>query len=474
MLTNGMRSHTSRIQVGKMSGSAEMVSAGFVIRTIRFFMKLTRCTHKQANRGSALLIVMGVTLVLGIALAAVLSLTTHENRVLARTMTWNAALPVAEAGIEEAMSHLRQVDRGARDVNGWSPDGSSVVRKRFLSNGWYVVGISSADYPDIISSGKVWCPSAGRYIKRTVQVTTVGQGLHNMGLVAKRSIRMTGTFNSDSFDSTKPELSTNGQYDPSKRSDNGDVGTILSVPEAMKFGGSVHIYGSVATGPEGTITMNNSTSIGSETWVDGGKTGIESDHYDKDMNINIPDATLPYTNSGATPVNGIVGGINYKYILQDGVDYRLSTLKLSSAEKMLVRGKARLVVDEDVSITGEAFIQIATNASLEVHVVKEKISISGAGIMNPSGNAANFGIYGLPGVTAVSITGDGTFIGTVYAPQANLKLAGGGTDHLDFVGAAIVNSATGRGSFGFHYDESLKKRNPKLLVITSWKEIQLP
>ena len=447
-------------------------------------MKITYYPHSQANRGGTLLIVMGVMVVLGIALAAVLSLTTHENRVLARTMTWNAALPVAEAGIEEAMSHLRQVDRGPRDVNGWTPDGSSVVRKRYLSNGWYVVGISAADYPDIISSGEAWCPSAGRYIKRTVQVTTIGQGLYNMGLVAKRSIRMTGTFNSDSFDSTKPELSTNGQYDSTKRNDKGDVVTNGSVPGAIDLNGTVLIYGSVATGPTGTVNIASSSSIGSEAWVDGGNTGIQSGHYAKDMNVNISDATLPYTNSGATPVGGNVGGIgipplviggtNYKYILEDGVDYRLSTLKMSGGDKMLVRGKARLVVDKDVDMAGGAFIQIATNASLELYVVKESVALGGGGIVNLSGNAANFSLFGLPGVKEVKISGGGTLLGTIYAPQADLKLAGGGSDPLDFIGAAVVSTATGVGSFNFHYDESLRNRNPKNLVIASWKEIYLP
>jgi len=434
-------------------------------------MKRTCYLQYHASQGSALLVVMGTVVVIGIALAAVLSLTTHEQRILARTAAWNAALPVAEAGIEEALSHLMQVDGGPRGVNGWVASGSSFVLSRTnSSDSRYVVGIAAATPPSILSVGEVWCPSAGRYIKRTVLVTTLGRGKFAKGLMAKDKITFVGNFSSDSFDSLNPELSTDGQYDPAKRSDNGDVGTNLSEPGAIDISGTVQIYGRVATGPEGTININSQSSIGSEAWVDGGNLGLQDYHHSQDVNVSYPIATAPYT-TGTTPQSGKIDGVTYKYILEGGVNYQLSTLVLTKDDSVLVRGKARLLVDKDVSMAGQSVIKIEPDASLELYVTAGTISMTGKSVINESGNAADFSLTGLPGVENVNMSGNGTFLGTIYAPQASLKMSGGGNDPLDFIGGGIFNDISGVGNFRFHYDMALGYDAAKELVVTSWKEI---
>lgn len=449
-------------------------------------MNVINDPRNRANRGSVLLVVMGTIVVIGIALAAVLGLATHEQRILARTSAWNSALPVAEAGIEEAMSHLQKVKDGPRAVNGWVADGSSFKLGRTnSSDSRYVVGISGpsgTNPPNVLSVGEVWCPSAGRHIKRTVLVTAVPRGRFYKGLMAKGKISINGLFSSDSFDSLRTGLNINGQYDPTIRSDNGDVGTILSEPGAITLGGQVKLYGTVGTGPDGTVTVSGTqASIGTENWVDGANGGIQADHHTKDMNVSFPAVTAPTNSSSfSTPQSGTVGGIGippliiggtfYKYILDNG-DYKLSTLSLSSSDKVLVRGKARLVVDKDVSLTGTSYIQIDPNASLELYVKQGTVTVGGSSVVNNAGNAANFSLFGLPGLTAVNMTGNGTFIGTIYAPQASLKMSGSGNDVLDFIGAGIFNDISGIGNFKFHYDESLSYRSIESFVITSWQEL---
>jgi hypothetical protein len=127
-------------------------------------------------------------------------------------------------------------------------------------------------------------------------------------------------------------------------------------------------------------------------------------------------------------------------------------------------------VEQDVSISG-GYIQINTNANLELYVKQNAVSLSGQAVINKSGNAANFTLYGLPGLTAISMSGNASFIGTIYAPQAKLSMSGSGTESLDFVGAAIVNEVNGSGNFRFHYDESLSYNTPQNLIIVSWKEL---
>jgi hypothetical protein len=51
-------------------------------------------------------------------------------------------------------------------------------------------------------------------------------------------------------------------------------------------------------------------------------------------------------------------------------------------------------------------------------------------------------------------------------------MGGGGSTAYDFVGAAVVGSATMNGHFKFHYDENLTRNGPKSgYVATSWTEL---
>ncbi|HEX5221064.1 MAG TPA: hypothetical protein VFZ59_15985 [Verrucomicrobiae bacterium] len=435
-------------------------------------MKLNRSSKFVGNQGSVLLVAVGTVVVLGIILAAILALITQERRVLARTSSWNSALPAAEAGIEEAMSHLRQVQDGPRGVNEWQQSGSSFVKTRYLSaagDSRYTVGIDSSTPPVILSVGEVFCPNANTWIQRRVEVTTTNRGLFHKAMVAKRRIAMSGSLLVDSFDSSNDALSTNGQYDPAKRSDQAGVASNSSEPGAITLQGGVQVYGTVATGPTGTVSIANNSTIGSETWVDGGSKGIQPGVYAADMNLSFESATIPYQ-GGTTPAAGSVNGTNYTYVLTDG-DYYLSTLQLKSGETLYVSGKARLVVDKDISGADERAIQIATNATLELYLKRGAVSLTGKGVFNKGGKAADLSLTCLDAVTEISISGNGGFLGTIYAPNTTLKLSGGGTDILDFVGAVIVGEVNARGNYKFHYDEALAKKQPTYFYITSWQEI---
>ena len=52
------------------------------------------------------------------------------------------------------------------------------------------------------------------------------------------------------------------------------------------------------------------------------------------------------------------------------------------------------------------------------------------------------------------------------APTVDLTLNGGGNNVIDFIGCAMVNSATLNGHFHFHYDQCLAnlKNNPRFLI----------
>jgi hypothetical protein len=122
-------------------------------------------------------------------------------------------------------------------------------------------------------------------------------------------------------------------------------------------------------------------------------------------------------------------------------------------------------------MSGNAFIQLAPGATLKLYVGGSSGSIAGNGVVNP-GIPMNFIYYGLPGNTSLSYSGNGTFTGVIYAPNADFTLNGGGNSTYDFVGASISKTVSMNGHFNFHYDEALAKYGPKRgFVVTSWNEM---
>jgi hypothetical protein len=179
---------------------------------------------------------------------------------------------------------------------------------------------------------------------------------------------------------------------------------------------------------------------------------------------------VPFTGGYYTPAAGDYLGTNYTYLL-DGRRFMASSVMLSSTKTMMVVGNAELYVPGNFTMSGQSRIIIAPGASIKLYV-GGTASFSGQGIFNQTGNAINLFVFGLPGCTRVSFTGNSEFIGVIYAPSAELKLGGGGSDILDFKGATITGSVNMIGKYQFHYDESLGRKGPvKGYYVTSWDEM---
>ena len=125
----------------------------------------------------------------------------------------------------------------------------------------------------------------------------------------------------------------------------------------------------------------------------------------------------------------------------------------------------------DVQFSGQDFIKIQPNASLKLYVSAPTAFIGGSGVENETGNAINFAYYGLPTNTRVTFAGNGTVVGTLYAPQADFTLGGGGSGVQDFSGASVTKTVTMNGHFNFHYEENLERAGPNRgWVAISWDE----
>jgi hypothetical protein len=259
----------------------------------------------------------------------------------------------------------------------------------------------------------------------------------------------TGT---DSFDSSV------GPYNPSTAGTNGDVICLTTNANSLAIGNG-NIQGTVHTPPGGiqgvTATIGSGGTVGDAAWV-AGSTGFESGHFKDDFTLaDFPDATLPNVTPWFPPSAGVApDGTNYDNMLGSG-NYQVANL---TGSVYVGQSNTVLYVTTSINIGGNANIHIGPGASLTIYMAGATASINGNGIANDTGLAKNFAYYGLPGNTTINITGNGAFYGTIYAPEADLNLKGGGRSaYEDFTGASITKSTTMTGNFNFHYDESLSR-----------------
>jgi hypothetical protein len=228
--------------------------------------------------------------------------------------------------------------------------------------------------------------------------------------------------------------------------------------------------GTLYTGPNGSYTVGSQGSVGDVAWVLGGSNGLQPGHYKNDFNMDFPDVLPPYQ-SAAAPAGGSISGTNYAFILGNN-DYMCTDSKglgLKSSDILLVTGKARLYVTDDFSMQGQSSIVIAAGASLELYVGGANTTI---GTLNNAGNCSNFSYFGLPGNTSISLSGNDSFMGSIYAPAATLTMSGGGNNTLDYEGACSVSTVSMNGHFNIHFDENLKRQGPvRGYQIASWSEM---
>ena len=471
--------------------------------------------NKQPQ-GNVLLATMLVTLIVGVALSSYLTLVSSQNQSTLRSQAWNNSIPIMEAGIEEALTALQYYRSANMDKSGWTfnaADGfyhtSGTLRNGSTQNApnaySYDVGIKlpplgQPDQPIIECFG--YSPSPANLstvpdnrlsspygmilgavglaplftpdvstTKRKVRVITKSDPLFSKAMAAQGLIDMNGKWIvTDSFDSSDltGTYNTGGKYDSSKKKAGGDVATngqLVNVNNAW-------VYGSVATGPGGTVQVKQWASVGDKTWVP--TIGIQPGHATDDMNVDFGTVTVPapvLSGSAKTAYNSTSGGVN---LLTGGTLGTTNYFRLNDLSgKITVTGNAVVYVPAggSVNFTGSKDgITLSPSATLTMYVGAASVTIAGNGIVNP-GSALNFQYYGLPTNTSISVSGNGDFSGAIDAPSAALTMNGFGNNG-SFIGSCIVNSVTMNGGVQFHYDEALAKLGPiRGYIVTSWNEV---
>src|SRR6267154_165106 len=357
------------------------------------------------DSGSVLVAAVVMSAVIALVLGSYLTVLASRNRITMRSQSWNEAVPVVEAGLEEAFTHLQSDGSGALANNGWSAvliNSNSVYQKtRYFTNSsffndksYYVVTISNAASagPVIYSQGFVPAPLETNYISRLVQVTTTNPSVFSKAIAAKGVVTLSGSAVVDSFNSSNPLYSSNGVYVASLREANGGVVTDSTNRPAIN-GMTGRINGRAGTGPGGTVTVSGSGGVGDLAWL----TGVEPGWTNQTMNVTYPDQTVSATVAAApAPIAGTVGATNYQYVL-GSANYKLNALTISQSgpgNPVIVTGNATLYVTGNITVSGSGYIYMAPGSSLTLIEGGSTATISCSGIVNSTVNAASFSYVG--------------------------------------------------------------------------------
>jgi len=414
---------------------------------------------RKSQSGSTLVLTVIISALIGSVLCSYLVLISARNQGTMRGLAWNTAIPVLEAGIEEALTHLH--DDKNPTANNWTGaliKGKKVYwKRRDFPDGTYCyvtnmnVGSSA---PIIYSAGYVRAPLANNeYISRLVRVTATNPAsLFNRAIAANGIVKLSGSAIVDGYNSDL------GPYSSSNRTSNGGIATNSKETPAISIGGQAHLFGTAVTGPGGTVYVVPGGSVGDMDWTDGTQTGW----VNNDMNVSFQENTPP---EGTVTIAQARGQTN---VLTTG-SYSMSSFSSGDrTEPLIVKGDVTLWVTGNFTVGGNGknagYVYIEPQARLKLYV-SGAANISGGGIVNGTGSPTHFSYFGLPTNKTLRYSGSADFVGTINAPQADFVIGGGASVY----GGIICNSFTGGGGSGVHYDKSLSAGS--MLLVTSWREM---
>jgi len=410
--------------------------------------------HFSREAGSVLLATMIFVLAIAAFLVSYLVLVQNSNQNVARAQQWNAALAVAEAGIEEGFANLNMAGMSkSSNAISFSPFSSS------LNGGGYSVNSAAVGVITTMNStGTVSAPISGQPIARIVQVTAQRQALFSKGIISMTSIRMNGNgVGSDSFNSHDTNQSVNGKYVGAYYS--GTNGDIASVDGFVNLGNH-DIKGDLYLGPNSGMDPKSKGTVLGETY--------------NDWNMQFGNVDIPKTDAAGVDITGLwtpAPGTGSLYTFTNSGYYIVNDAKAG----IVVNPGITVTIRVDATDFAPAKLDIQggiTNpATVIMYQMSGSLTLSG----NSAGGAAgsrpeNFQFFGGTNLTSIAYSGTSDFYGVIYAPQADMSLSGGGSG-INFVGSFLVKSFTMNGSYNIHYDTSLVGLYWGLFVAGNWREL---
>ncbi len=455
----------------------------------------TNFRQRDSRRGSLLIVAMLLSAIIGISLVSYLQLSRTALNVSNRAFYHNAAVNLAEQGIEEAMYSVnKKIADSTYTWTGWTISGSNAYREwtgvtlgqnTTANYRVYVAGYNGVA-PTLVSRAQVTLANgASAPIEKWLEVQLRKTSKFANGLVAKTSVTFNG--NNATVDSWNSDPDNNSStaaipFSTGVKNDHGSVGSISVSVSAVSIN-NADIWGYAATGgslptigPNGTVgpfgtatgTMDMS-HVSTDFTASFDPVSAPSGSYSSYGGAITTTVSLP--RAGVDTVMGSGDYAGYYMITADSVNFTNKVLTIT--------GKVVLKLTNTITAIdiggGSGALNINTGAALQVFGSGD-FKIAGNGILNGgSTNAtanqpASCQFYGTKttGVQNIQIAGNGVLNAVVYAPQGSVKINGNG----DVGGSIVANDITCVGNAYFHYDESLANfggNNP--LRISRWKEL---
>jgi hypothetical protein len=440
------------------------------------------------NKGIALILTcVGAAFLIGLPMTYVLSSVQHECATVARSQSWNDAMVVAEAGIEEAQAFVNKYSDSSTNLlnawatstsasaDGWTASGATTnifsrTRTTVFGTGTsYSILVTNVSKTNVMIKVTGTVPAPGVWsaqsISRAVLLSSIVYGQGIGGLVSKGSVTFSGGGYADSFNSLDPTHSLNGQYSTTNREAHGDI---LLANGNLNMSGSSRIYGMVFTGPTNTISMGG-TAIGDTNWA----SGIEPGWTNNTANVIVPDApSVPSVTWNALP-SVIAFGSTNQYILNGGGPTSTNYYTIPSgfnlsggAQFIATNGNVYLYAVGTFSISGGSTLVVKPGATVSAWL-NGTTTLSGGGVVNQAGNATNATFYGTTNNTSLTISGSSAFIGRLNVPYADAVYSGSAA----FIGDFVVKTFNDSGGAAMHYDEGLMGYPGNGYIATTWHEV---
>lgn len=404
----------------------------------------------------------------------------QEAKLAGRTLLQSVSLNLAEAGIEEGLHAANSSTFSS--ANGWAlASGSTTDYVKTISSGFafqqatgtiYVrVDSASSLNPVVIAAGVVTVPNQPRLIKQ-LRVGGTKRHLWSNGIVSRGTLTFSGSANIDSYDSSV------GPYNSAtNRTDRITVASASTALDPVVVGSSASIYGYVATAGGEPLVGPGGQIYGSTTPTG---TAVDSTRIRRDFTSNFPDVTAPTATATSLsaigssldlPRGGDTVGANGRYL------YTTTSVGLGGTAQLRILGPVDIIVTGSISVGGNASVEVATGSGRSLNVYcPGTISLGGNGMINSTADPSKATIWGTavsPATQTISLTGNNSHTGTIYAPNASITLTGSG----DTSGAVIGKTVTVGGNGKFHYDTDLADVETSLDAsyrLSSWCELNAP
>lgn len=448
----------------------------------------------HSRRGSAMIVALIISAVVAISLASYIRLGVTSQTISNRALYNNAAMNLAENGLEEAMYSVnKMIADSTYNWSGWTNDGTSATSaawRRFpSSSGTYTFDQNATGYvrvyvynykglsaPVIVTRATINLGGANSApIEKWVEVTLSKTSKFSNGLVAKDTILFRG--NNPTVDSWNSDPTNSGAYIPFSngvKNDKGSVGSIsVAVDSILVKNADVWGYVSTNNGDDPTENVGTKGSILGEDSPSGIK--VDPNRVSTQFSANFDPVTTPTltTNIGA------IGAVATYGTAGAATTYTCTSISLSGNNEIITfQGDVTLIITapettQAIKITGSGSgIKVAANSSLKIYTAGD-IDLTGQGITNTDGSPEKVQIYGTStGSTDqdIKIAGGGTLSGVIYAPNGSVTINGDG----GVWGSIVAEDITLTGNANFHYDESLADMttgNP--FRVGKWKELTL-